>query len=105
VTVRIGWSRTDDRRPGQVAGGIRLFEFLRTKNEGRGKHIAVGILSYNRRDLERLREKGQVLDVRVIGLLRIADDVSPALARATIGTVRVTGWLRASPDVRHALAS
>jgi len=36
--------------------------------------------------------------------VRIDDDVTPELARATIETVKVLGALHASPSVRQALA-
>ncbi len=103
MSVRIGWARTDERKPGRIAGGIHLFEFLKLVNNARGRHVVVGTLEYNRADLERLRDKKQVLDVRVIGWLHIADDVSAELAAATIDHVHVSGWLRASPDVKRAV--
>jgi hypothetical protein len=40
----------------------------------------------------------------VLGLVRIASDVSPALARDTIESVEVLGALHASPAVKAALA-
>jgi hypothetical protein len=45
-----------------------------------------------------------MLQIQVLGLVSIADDVSPALARATIGSVVVLGALQASPAVKSALA-
>jgi hypothetical protein len=103
VTVRIGWARTDERKPGRIAAGVHVFEFLKLVNNERGRHVVVGTLHYNRADLEQLRTKEQTLDVRVIGRLRFADDVTPALVAATIDQVHVSGWLRASPDVKRAV--
>src|SRR5512132_2754198 len=40
-----------------------------------------------RADLERAAAAGQMLQIHVLGLARIADDVTPELARATIQTV------------------
>lgn len=40
-----------------------------------------------------------------MGLARIADDVSPELARATIESVSVLGAFHASAEVRRALAN
>jgi hypothetical protein len=40
----------------------------------------------------------------VLGLARIAPDVTPELARATITSVFVLGSLHASPAVKDALA-
>jgi hypothetical protein len=39
----------------------------------------------------------------VLGLVVIADDVTPELARATISSIRVLGALQASPGVKVAL--
>ena len=40
----------------------------------------------------------------LLGLARIADDVTPELARAAIESVTVLGAFQASPAVRRALA-
>ncbi|TMH29914.1 MAG: CopG family transcriptional regulator, partial [Betaproteobacteria bacterium] len=47
---------------------------------------------------------GSKLRIHVLGLVRIAADVSPALARDTIESVEVLGALHASPAVKSALA-
>ena len=64
----------------------------------------LGLFDVSRADLERLRESGEVLHLRVVGLARIAGDVSPELARDTIGSLSVLGSLQASKDVKAALA-
>ena len=45
-----------------------------------------------------------MLRIHVLGLARIADDVTPDLARAAIAELRVLGALQAPADVRAALA-
>jgi hypothetical protein len=45
-----------------------------------------------------------MLQIRVVGLARLADDVTPELARATIESVFVLGAFQASAAVRSALA-
>ena len=57
-----------------------------------------------RRDLEAVRAAGETLQINVLGLVSIAEDVSPDLARATIDSVVVLGAFRASPAVKAALA-
>ena len=42
-------------------------------------------------------------DIRVLGLVSIASDVTPELARAAIASVSVLGALQASPAVKTAL--
>ena len=67
--------------------------------------LMLGAHHYSRRELDELRAAGQKIDVRVLGLVTIADDVSPELALATIGSVEVLGALRAPPAVKAALSS
>jgi hypothetical protein len=45
-----------------------------------------------------------MLHIHVLGLARIAPDVTPELARATIASVGVLGALHASAAVKAALA-
>jgi hypothetical protein len=45
-----------------------------------------------------------MLHIKVVGLARIAADVTPDLALATIASVTVLGSLQAGPDVKAALA-
>jgi Arc/MetJ-type ribon-helix-helix transcriptional regulator len=66
--------------------------------------LVLGVQHYSRRDLERVRDAGQRLEIRVLGLASIAEDVSPDLALATIESVEVLGALRASAAVKAALA-
>jgi hypothetical protein len=45
-------------------------------------HPHSGQLSLHRRDLEEIRDAGQMIHIRVLGLASIAADVSPQLATA-----------------------
>lgn len=66
--------------------------------------LELGLLHVSRADLERALAAGEMLQIQVLGLARIADDVSPELARATIQSVVVLGAFQASSAVRSALA-
>ncbi len=66
--------------------------------------LIVGLQHFSRADLEAVVAAGQRLQVQVVGLARIADDVTPELARAAIDSVTVLGAFQASPAVRRALA-
>ena len=68
------------------------------------KSLDLGLRHYSREDLETARAAGQTFDIHVLGLASIAQDVTPELARATIGSVVVLGALHASPAVKAALA-
>jgi Arc/MetJ-type ribon-helix-helix transcriptional regulator len=65
--------------------------------------LVLGLLDYSRRDLETVRQSGKKLRIQALGLVRIADDVSPALARDTIESITVLGALHASAAVKAAL--
>jgi Arc/MetJ-type ribon-helix-helix transcriptional regulator len=68
------------------------------------KSVDLGLRHFSRADLEAVRDAGQTLDIRVLGLASIASDVSPELARATIASLAVLGALHASSAVKAALA-
>ena len=67
------------------------------------KTLVLGLEHYSRRDLELVREAGETLEIKVLGLASIDDDVDPELARETISSLNVLGALRASPAVKSAL--
>ena len=66
--------------------------------------LVLGLQHFTRKDLERARAAGEMLQIHVVGLAQIAQDVSPELARATIQSVTVLGAFHASAAVRKALA-
>ena len=68
------------------------------------KTLVLGLEHYTRRDLEAVREAGETLEIKVLGLASIDDDVGPDLALETIDSIVVLGALRASPAVKSALA-
>jgi Arc/MetJ-type ribon-helix-helix transcriptional regulator len=68
------------------------------------KTLVLGLQHLSRQDLEAAQAVGHQLQVQALGLVRIADDVSPELALATIESLIVLGALQASPEVKAALA-
>ena len=68
------------------------------------KSLDLGLRQYSREDLEAARRAGEMLHIHVLGLVSIALDVTPELARATIASIVVLGALHASPAVKKALA-
>ncbi len=69
------------------------------------KTLVLGIQQFTAADLHAVKEAGDRLDIRVLGLASIAPDVTPELALAAINSVVVLGALHASPSVKAALAS
>jgi len=68
------------------------------------KTLVLGIQHFSADELRGVRDAGQALEIRVLGLASIAPDVTPELALASIRSVVVLGALHASPAVKAALA-
>ena len=68
------------------------------------KSVDLGLRHVTRSELEGARAAGQRLEIRALGLVVIAPDVTPDLARATIAALSVLGTLQASDAVKSALA-
>ena len=68
------------------------------------KQLDLGISQFSRQQLEAVRDAGEVLEIRVLGLATIDPDVSPELARAAIASLTVLGAFHASAAVKAALA-
>jgi Arc/MetJ-type ribon-helix-helix transcriptional regulator len=66
--------------------------------------LDLGLRDITTSDLEAAHRAGENLHIKVVGLVRIAADVSPELALATIGSITVLGALHASPSIKAALA-
>ena len=66
--------------------------------------LELGLRDYSKADLEAVKAAGERLHIKVVGLARIAPDVTPDLALATIQSITVLGALQASADLRSALA-
>ena len=64
----------------------------------------LGLRRYTRKDLEAVKAAGEILHIQVLGLVAIAADVTPKLARDTIGSIHVLGALQAGPAVKAALS-
>jgi Arc/MetJ-type ribon-helix-helix transcriptional regulator len=68
------------------------------------KGLDLGLRHYSRSELEAVAAAGEPLHIQVLGLVTIAQDVSPELARAAIASVQVLGALHASPAVKATLS-
>lgn len=103
VLVEEGYysSRTDFLRTAARAQLEKQAETLQQILRRRG--LSMGVVRLSRKELEEYAEKGEKLDVRVVGMLAIDADVPPQLAAAVIGNLQVFGVVRASRAVRAAL--
>lgn len=66
--------------------------------------MELGLRDYSRSELEQVKGAGEILHIKVVGLARIAADVTPELARDVIGSITVLGALQASSELKKALA-
>lgn len=64
----------------------------------------IGVLAYDRKDLEARRAQGVKLTITVVGMLNLDNDIPPELAAEVIETVQVRGVFSASEAVKAALA-
>lgn len=67
--------------------------------------FVMGVLLYNKSDLEERRLKGIRLNIKIIGMFLLDSGVTPELALATIDSVEVHGVFRASVAVKKALGN
>ena len=67
--------------------------------------LVLGIQHFSAADLEAVRERGETLQLRVLGLLSLGSDVGPELALQTIASLVVLGSLHATPAVKSALSA
>jgi Arc/MetJ-type ribon-helix-helix transcriptional regulator len=66
--------------------------------------LELGLRHYTRVDLEAVKDAGEKLHIKVLGLASFAPDVTPTLALATIESITVLGALHASKEIKVALA-
>lgn len=68
------------------------------------KSVDLGLRHITAAELTEARAAGLMLDIRVLGLVVVAPDVTAELARDTISALSVLGTLQASDAVKAALA-
>ena len=64
----------------------------------------IGVLLYDRADLEKFKARGEKLELKLIGYLILANDISPELASEVIASIKLRGLIQASEAVKAALA-
>lgn len=67
------------------------------------KSYVVGVVRYSWKELEELRASSTKIDVKVVGLLMIAEDVDAELVEQTLSSVQVRGVLKAKAEVKSAI--
>jgi Arc/MetJ-type ribon-helix-helix transcriptional regulator len=65
----------------------------------------IGVLTYNRADFEKRKQKNEKLKIAIVGLLQLQDDISPELAAEVVESIQVRGIFIASEAVKAAIAN
>jgi Arc/MetJ-type ribon-helix-helix transcriptional regulator len=95
-------NRTDLIRTA-IRNQIKNHEFELQQSVQRNS-FGIGVINYNRKDLEQAKAEGKSLKITIIGLLHLSNDISPDLAAETIESIRVMGVFRAPEALKQALA-
>lgn len=66
-------------------------------------YAAMGVVMLGKKELEVMRAEGKKYDIKLVGMLVIAADVTPELAADTIGSVKVYGIVKASDEVKKVI--
>jgi Arc/MetJ-type ribon-helix-helix transcriptional regulator len=66
--------------------------------------FVIGVRSYDRSDLEKHKQKGEKMNIAIMGMFHLQNDVTAELAAEVIESVRVRGMFVASDAVKAALA-
>jgi Arc/MetJ-type ribon-helix-helix transcriptional regulator len=66
--------------------------------------MELGLRDYSVADLTAVRDAGEVLHIKVVGLARFDPAITPELALETIASITVLGALQASTEVKKAIA-
>jgi Arc/MetJ-type ribon-helix-helix transcriptional regulator len=66
--------------------------------------FVIGVISYNRADFEKRKEKNDKLKLSIVGMLHLQDDISPELAKEVVEYIRLRGIFLASDEVKAAIS-
>ena len=66
--------------------------------------FVIGVISYNRADFEKRKEKNEKLKLSIVGMLHLQDDISPELAKEVVEYIRLRGIFLASDEVKAAIS-
>ncbi|MGE6489125.1 CopG family transcriptional regulator [Paenisporosarcina sp. NPDC076898] len=67
------------------------------------KSYLIGVSLYSRERLEKTLEQNKILDIKVVGMVVIADDIDEELASKAIKSLKVFGVLKAPPEIKKVL--
>lgn len=65
------------------------------------RFFVMGVLKFNKQDLEELAKREKQLELKLIGALIVSEDVSLELAKQTFGKVKIFGTIKAPQQVKQ----
>ncbi|MFW9934606.1 MAG: ribbon-helix-helix protein, CopG family [Candidatus Thorarchaeota archaeon] len=89
----------------QMASITAPFEDEPIEESAEAQIGGLGVFSINKDVLKQAIKEGKMLNIIVVGMLRIAKDVTPELIDASVAKIRLYGILRAPAKVKVALQS
>lgn len=82
----------------QLTRNERKIEFL---TERYGYYL--GIVTYGKKDLEKVLRDNMKLELKIIGILNLRDDITPDLATRTIKSIKVLGIFNSDDILKEVL--
>lgn len=73
------------------------------ETEARKTYSGMGVYVLDKREFERAIEQGTRMRIHVVGMLKVSDNVTPALIEQAVESVKVYGVVRGSQKVKEAL--
>lgn len=67
------------------------------------KFFVMGVMEFNRAQLEELKAASKMLDIKLVGALLVANDVTAQLAEETFGKLKLFGMMKAPIEVKRVL--
>ncbi len=67
------------------------------------KSMVIGTLIYNHHNLQEKKDNNEMVNIKVIGMLILADDITPELALDTIQSITVHGVFKAPEEIKEVL--
>lgn len=67
------------------------------------KFFVMGVMEFNRAQLEELKAANKMLDIKLVGALLVANDVTAQLAEETFGKLKLFGMMKAPVEVKRVL--
>lgn len=64
----------------------------------------IGVPVYDKSDFDNIKSNGEKVKMSLVGLLHLANDITPELAREVVESIRVHGIFHASKEVKATLA-